>query len=52
MFDGIKLAALRSVAAIIEPLRRSEAVRRTLRRLALGKNANYYYGKDDDSKAA
>jgi ribosomal protein L16 Arg81 hydroxylase len=51
MFDGLKLAALRSVAAIIEPLRRSEAVRRTLRRLALGKNANYYYGKDDDEKS-
>ena len=50
VFDGLKLAALRGIAAVVEPLRRSEAVRRTLRRLALGKSANYYYGKDDDEK--
>ena len=45
----------RSVAAIVEPLRRSEAVRRTLRRLAFGRNANYYYrksGDDEKSRAA
>ena len=52
MFDGLKLAALRSLAAVIEPLRRSEAVRRTLRRLALCKGANYYYGKDDEKSRA
>ncbi len=51
LFDGLKLAALRSVVAVVEPLRRSEAVRRTLRRLALGKDANYYYGKDEDEKS-
>ena len=53
--DRLKLAAIRSVAAIVEPLRRSEAVRRTLRRLAFGRNANYYYGKsadDEKSRAA
>jgi ribosomal protein L16 Arg81 hydroxylase len=54
-FDGLKLAAIRGVTAVIEPLRRSEAVRRLLRRLALGRNANYYYNKpreDDNSRAA
>jgi hypothetical protein len=52
--DNLKLAAIRSVGAVIEPFRRSEAVRRLLRRLALGKNANYYYndGKDDDRSRA
>ncbi|MGZ3410189.1 MAG: cupin-like domain-containing protein [Xanthobacteraceae bacterium] len=47
--DALKLAAIRSVAAIVEPLRRSEAVRRLVRRLALGKNANYYYRAADKS---
>jgi hypothetical protein len=41
--DAIKVAALRSVMAAVDPLRKSEAIRRALRRLALGKNANYYY---------
>jgi len=49
--DGLKLAAIRSVAAVVDPLRKSEAVRRVIRRLALGKNANYYYGKDDGDKS-
>jgi len=51
VFDGMKLAALRSISTLFEPLRKSEAMRRTLRRLALGKNANYYYDKDDNKKS-
>ncbi len=43
--DAVKVAALRIVAALAEPLRRSETMRRTLRRLVLGRNANYYYGE-------
>jgi hypothetical protein len=41
--DAMKVAVLRSVMAAVDPLRKSEAIRRALRRLALGKNANYYY---------
>lgn len=50
--DRLKLAAIRSVAAIVEPLRRSESFRRMLRHLVLGRRANYYYNKpDDDDKS-
>jgi hypothetical protein len=51
MFDTIKWAGLRSVMAIVEPLRKSEFVRRVVRRIAFGKNANYYY-RADKQKAA
>jgi Cupin superfamily protein len=44
-FDSIKLAAYRSMAAAVQPLRSSEAMRRIIRRIALGKNANYYLKK-------
>src|ERR1700716_2390060 len=40
--DAIKLAFYRSVVAAIRPLRASLAMRRVLRRVALGKRANYY----------
>jgi hypothetical protein len=40
--DGIKLAFYRSVTTAIKPLRASPAMRRVLRRIALGKRANYY----------
>jgi len=43
--DGVKLAAWRTVASIVEPLRSSETMRRIIRRVALGKNANYYLKK-------
>ena len=43
--DGIKLAAYRTAAAVVEPLRGSETMRRVIRRIALGKNANYYLKK-------
>jgi hypothetical protein len=51
MFDTIKWAGLRSVMAIVEPLRKSEFIRRVVRRIAFGKNANYYY-RADKQKAA
>ncbi len=42
MFDAMKLGFYRSVMAVVNPLRSSFAMRKVLRRLALGKNANYY----------
>jgi hypothetical protein len=33
--------------AMIDPLRKSETVRRMLRGLVYGKKANYYYGKEE-----
>jgi hypothetical protein len=44
-WDGAKLAVWRTVVALIEPLRKSEGMRRVIRRIALGKNANYYLKK-------
>lgn len=44
--DAIKLAAFRGATAAIKPLRASEAMRKALRRIAMGRNANYYYGKE------
>lgn len=41
-WDAVKLAVFRTSRSIIEPLRKSETMRRMLRRIALGKNANYY----------
>jgi ribosomal protein L16 Arg81 hydroxylase len=43
--DTVKLAVYRTAAAIVEPLRGSETMRRIIRRIALGKNANYYLKK-------
>lgn len=47
--DTAKLALFRSVRGVIAPLRRSEAMRRVLRRVALGQGANYYYKKPGTS---
>ncbi|WP_458760355.1 cupin-like domain-containing protein [Afipia sp. TerB] len=44
-WDAAKLAVWRAIAAIVEPLRKSEGMRRVIRRIALGKNANYYLKK-------
>jgi hypothetical protein len=41
--DAVKLALFRTAAAIAAPFRQSEAIRRALRYIVLGKNANYYY---------
>jgi hypothetical protein len=40
--DALKLAFYRAATAAIRPLRASLAMRRALRRIALGKRANYY----------
>jgi Cupin superfamily protein len=40
--DALKLAFYRTVTTAIRPLRASLAMRRVLRRIALGKRANYY----------
>src|SRR3954463_8612994 len=40
--DAFKLAFYRTVTTAIKPLRASMAMRRMLRRIALGKRANYY----------
>jgi hypothetical protein len=45
--DGAKVAGYRALRAAIAPMRRSEGLRRTLRGLLFGRQANYYYGKDD-----
>lgn len=50
MLDAMKLGLFRSARAVIAPLRRSEAMRRVLRSLALGRDANYYM--KDTKKAA
>jgi hypothetical protein len=42
VLDALKLALYRPVIAAIKPLRTSSAMRRVLRRIALGKRANYY----------
>lgn len=54
VFDAAKLALFRSVTAIVAPLRRSENMRRMIRALVLGRNANYYYraGKGAEGQAS
>ena len=41
-FDAMKLAVFRTGTTAIKPLRASMAMRKILRRIALGKKANYY----------
>lgn len=52
--DGLKVAAYTAARAAIEPLRRSEAMRRLLRRAVFGAKANYYdeAHKTSDKKTA
>jgi hypothetical protein len=40
--DAVKLALFRAAKAVADPLRKSLAVRALIRKLVLGKNANYY----------
>lgn len=44
-FDSVKLAVYRTATTAIKPLRASMAMRKILRRIALGKRANYYLKK-------
>ncbi|MBS0529362.1 MAG: cupin-like domain-containing protein [Proteobacteria bacterium] len=41
-FDSVKLAVYRTATTAIKPLRTSMTMRKILRRIALGKRANYY----------
>ena len=41
--DGVKVLAHDAMRAVVDPLRKSESVRRTLRGLIYGRKANYYY---------
>jgi hypothetical protein len=41
--DGLKIAAVQTLAGLAAPLRKSEGLRKVIRSLVLGKNANYYY---------
>ena len=42
MFDGLKSGTLGVARTLVAPLRKVESIRGVLRKLALGKNANYY----------
>lgn len=42
-WDAAKVAFIRAGEAIVSPLRKSEGLRKAIRSLVLGKNANYYY---------
>jgi hypothetical protein len=46
LLDTIKVVAYRSGRMAVEPLRRSETMRRRLRGLLFGKSANYYYREE------
>lgn len=53
--DSAKVAVFRAASAAVEPLRRSEGMRRAIRRLVKGRDANYYYRdarKPQDAKAS
>jgi hypothetical protein len=45
--DGLKVLTHDTMRAIIDPLRKSEGMRRLLRGAVYGKKANYYYGKEE-----
>jgi hypothetical protein len=48
--DAVKLALFRTAHAAVEPLRKSETMRKLIRQVVLGKDANYYY-RDADKKS-
>jgi hypothetical protein len=43
VLDGLKVAAVQGLALLAAPLRKSEGLRKLIRSLVLGKDANYYY---------
>ncbi len=51
VLDGLKVAAYTAARSAVEPLRRSEGMRRRLRGLLFGRSANYYY-RDGETKKA
>lgn len=46
VMDGAKVIAHDAMRMVIDPLRKSEGMRRVLRGLIYGRKANYYYGKE------
>lgn len=42
-FDALKVAMVQALALAAAPLRKSEGLRKLIRAMVLGKNANYYY---------
>ena len=50
--DGAKVFAHDAARVVIDPLRKSEGARRLLRGMIYGRNANYYYGKDEKAGGA
>lgn len=54
VLDSAKVAAFRAASAAVEPLRRNESMRRAIRRIVKGRDANYYYreAKKPDAKAS
>jgi hypothetical protein len=50
MLDMMKLAVLRAVSMIVAPLRKSETMRRALRFIALGRQANYFFRAPKNNK--
>ncbi|WP_375451077.1 cupin-like domain-containing protein [uncultured Devosia sp.] len=52
LLDAVKLTAFRTINALVAPLRQSEAIRRVIRSIVLGRDANYYYraGKAEKAK--
>ncbi|MFZ5691951.1 MAG: cupin-like domain-containing protein [Pseudomonadota bacterium] len=54
VLDSAKVAAFRVASAAVEPLRRSESMRRAIRRIVKGRDANYYYreAKKQDAQAS
>lgn len=51
-WDGVKVFAMRMASASVEPLRRSEGLRRRIRAIVLGKHANYYYREQQGTAPA
>jgi hypothetical protein len=45
--DGVKLAAFRAMRLLVSPLQKSEAMRRVVRSIVLGRHANYFYRATD-----
>ncbi len=43
LWDGVKVAGVSAMRAVLQPFRRSEGMRRRLRGLLFGRKANYYY---------
>ena len=50
--DAVKLALYRSVKALVDPLRKSEQVRALIRKLVLGRKANYFMNDGTKQPAA